>query len=65
MRKKNRMNCLQKSLEFYGFAMEPLEKYVTISPKDVDVLNSLIKIARAIKNPEKEAKYKQMLDAAK
>lgn len=63
--KKESDELLAKSLEFYGFAMEPLEKYVTISPKDVDVLNSLVKIARALKNTEKEAKYKQMLDAAR
>jgi hypothetical protein len=56
---------LAKSLEFYGFAMDPLEKYVAINPKDVDVLNSLTKIARSLKNTEKEAKYKQMLDAAR
>ncbi|TSJ38997.1 tetratricopeptide repeat protein [Fluviicola chungangensis] len=63
--KKESDELLAKSLEFYGFAMDPLEKYIAISPKDVDVLNSLVKIARAVKNPEKEAKYKQMLDAAK
>ena len=45
--------------------MDPLEKYVAINPKDVDVLNSLMKISRALKNTEKELKYKQMLDAAK
>ncbi|WP_430402655.1 tetratricopeptide repeat protein [Fluviicola sp.] len=63
--KKESDELLAKSLEFYGFAMDPLEKYVAINPKDVDVLNSLTKIARALKNTEKEAKYKQMLDAAK
>ncbi|MGV3612141.1 MAG: tetratricopeptide repeat protein [Fluviicola sp.] len=63
--KKESDELLAKSLEFYGFAMDPLEKYVAISPKDLDVLSSLIKIARALKNTEKEAKYKQMLDAAK
>lgn len=63
--KKESDELLAKSLEFYGFAMDPLEKYVAISPKDVDVLNSLVKIARALKNTEKEAKYKQMLDAAR
>ena len=63
--KKESDELLAKSLEFYGFAMEPLEKYIATSPKDVDVLNSLVKIARALKNTEKEAKYKQMLDAAK
>lgn len=63
--KKESDELLAKSLEFYALAMDPLEKYIAISPKDVDVLNSLVKIARAVKNPEKEAKYKQMLDAAK
>lgn len=63
--KKESDELLAKSLEFYGFAMDPLEKYIAISPKDVDVLNSLVKIARALKNTEKEAKYKQMLDAAR
>lgn len=63
--KKESDELLAKSLEFYGLAMAPLEKYVEIVPKDVEVLNSLVKIARALKNPEKEAKYKQMLDAAK
>ena len=63
--KKESDELLAKSLEFYGFAMDPLEKYIAISPKDLDVLSSLIKIARALKNTEKEAKYKQMLDAAK
>ncbi|WP_341900943.1 tetratricopeptide repeat protein [Fluviicola taffensis] len=63
--KKESDELLAKSLEFYGLAMDPLEKYVAINPKDVDVLNSLTKIARALKNTEKEAKYKQMLDAAK
>ncbi len=63
--KKESDELLAKSLEFYGFAMDPLEKYIALSPKDVDVLNSLVKIARAVKNPEKEAKYKQMLDAAR
>lgn len=63
--KKESDELLNKSLEFYGLAMVPLEKYVEIVPKDVEVLNSLVKIARALKNTEKEAKYKQMLDAAK
>lgn len=63
--KKESDELLAKSLEFYGFAMDPLEKYIALSPKDIDVLNSLVKIARAVKNPEKEAKYKQMLDAAR
>lgn len=63
--KKESDELLAQSLEFYGLAMDPLEKYVAISPKDIDVLNSLVKIARALKNTEKEAKYKQMLDAAK
>lgn len=63
--KKEADELLAKSLEFYGFAMDPLEKYIALSPKDVDVLNSLVKIARAVKNTEKEAKYKQMLDAAR
>lgn len=63
--KKESDELLAKSLEFYALAMDPLEKYAAISPKDLDVLNSLVKIARAVKNPEKEAKYKKMLDDAK
>jgi hypothetical protein len=63
--KKESDELLAKSLEFYGFAMDPLEKYVTLQPKDLVVLNSLMKMARALKNTEKEAKFKQMLDAAK
>lgn len=63
--KKESDELLAKSLEYYGFAMDPLEKYIAIVPKDLEVLNSLIKIARALKNTEKETKYKQMLDAAK
>lgn len=63
--KKESDELLAKSLEYYGLAMDPLEKYVAIVPKDLEVLNSLVKIARALKNPEKEAKYKQLLDAAK
>lgn len=63
--KKESDELLAKSLEFYALALEPLEKYVELSPKDVVVLNSLMKIARALKNTEKEAKFKQMLDAAK
>ena len=63
--KKESDELLTKSLEFYSLAIEPLEKYVELSPKDVVVLSSLVKIARALKNTEKEAKFKQMLDAAK
>ncbi|MDF3026516.1 MAG: Tetratricopeptide 1 repeat-containing protein [Fluviicola sp.] len=63
--KKESDELLAKSLEFYALALEPLERYVALSPKDVVVLNSLVKIARALKNTEKEAKYKQLLDAAK
>jgi len=63
--KKESDELLAKSLEFYGLAMDPLEKYVAINPKDIEVLNSLTKIARALKNTEKEAKYKEMLNAAK
>ncbi|MNF10448.1 hypothetical protein D3C80_2113830 [compost metagenome] len=63
--KKESDELLAKSLEYYGLAMDPLEKYIAIVPKDLEVLNSLVKIARALKNPEKEAKYKQLLDAAK
>ncbi|WP_300662310.1 tetratricopeptide repeat protein [Fluviicola sp.] len=63
--KKESDELLAKSLEYYGLAMDPLEKYVAIVPKDLEVLNSLVKIARALKKPEKEAKYKQLLDAAK
>ncbi len=63
--KKESDELLAKSLEFYGFAMEPLEKYVALQPKDLVVLNSLMKIARALKNTEKEAKFRQMLEAAK
>lgn len=63
--KKESDELLAKSLEFYGHAMEPLEKYIEIQPKDVEVLNSLVKIARALKDTEKEAKFKQQLDAAR
>ncbi|MNY09559.1 hypothetical protein D3C86_1424750 [compost metagenome] len=63
--KKESDELLAQSLEFYGLAVDPLEKYIALSPKDIDVLNSLVKIARALKNTEKEAKYKQMLEAAK
>lgn len=63
--KKESDELLAKSLEFYALALDPLEKYVALNPKDVVVLNSLVKIARALKNTEKEAKYKQILDAAK
>ena len=63
--KKESDELLAKSLEYYSLALEPLEKYIALSPKDVVVLNSLVKIARALKNTEKEAKYKQLLDAAR
>ncbi|AEA45245.1 tetratricopeptide repeat protein [Fluviicola taffensis] len=62
---KESNELLDKSLEFYRLAMDPLEKYIAIVPKDTTVLSSLMKIARALKMPEKEAKYKQMLEAAK
>lgn len=53
-----------KSLEFYGMAAAPLEKYVESNPKDKAVLKSLFQIFRALKNTEKEAKYKKMFDEA-
>jgi tetratricopeptide (TPR) repeat protein len=62
---KESNELLDKSLEFYRLAMDPLEKYIAIVPNDTAVLTSLMKIARALKMPEKEAKYKQLLDAAK
>lgn len=63
--KKESDELLAKSLEFYKLAMEPLENYVALQPKDLDVLNSLVKIARALKDTEKEAKYRAMLESAK
>jgi tetratricopeptide (TPR) repeat protein len=63
--KKEADEMFAKSLEFYGYALDPLEKYIAIQPKDVDVLNSLVKICRATKNTEKATKYMAMLEEAK
>jgi tetratricopeptide (TPR) repeat protein len=63
--KKESDAMLAESLVFYKKALDPLEKYIALEPKDVEVLNSLVKIARALGDAEKEAKYKQMLDAAR
>lgn len=63
--KKKFDELMAKSLEFYGYALDPLEKYIAIQPKDVEVLNSLVKICRATKNAEKATKYMAMLEEAK
>ncbi len=63
--KKEADELFAKSLEFYGHALSPLEKYIAIQPKDVEVLNSLVKICRATKNTEKATKYMAMLEEAK
>lgn len=63
--KKESEEMLNKSLDFFKLALVPLEKYVALQPKDADVLLSLVKMARALNDKEKEAKYKAMLDEAK
>lgn len=63
--KKESDELLNKSLEFFKLALIPLEKYVSLQPKDSEVLLSLVKMARALNDKEKEAKYKAMLDASK
>ncbi len=54
-----------KSLEFYNLAASPLEKYAEANPTDKAVLKSLFQIHRALKNADKEAKYKKLFDEAK
>lgn len=53
-----------QSLIFYDVAVLPLEKYLTLMPKDLEVIKVLIKIAKAQKNTEKETRYRQLLAAA-
>lgn len=54
-----------ESVVLLNKAMPSLEAYVVIVPNDRDVLKSLWQISRVIKDAEKEAKYKKMMDEAK
>jgi tetratricopeptide (TPR) repeat protein len=48
----------------YTRAIEPLEKYVSLSPKDVDVLNILSQLYRNLSNYEKANEYKKKAEEA-
>lgn len=63
--KKQADEMLNKSLDFYKLSTEALEQYIVLEPNNPEVLKSLYKMFRALKNTEKEAKYKKMMDEAK
>jgi tetratricopeptide (TPR) repeat protein len=49
----------------YTRAIAPLEKYISINSKDVDVLNILSQLYRKLNNLEKANEYKKKAEAAK
>lgn len=63
--KKQADEMLNKSLEYYKLSTEALEQYIALEPNNPEVLKSLYKMFRALKNTEKEAKYKKMMEEAK
>lgn len=63
--KKQSDELMAKSSEFWTLSAASLEKYVELVPNDKEVLKNLFKMYRALKNPEKEAKYKKLFDEAK
>ena len=54
-----------KSVVYIEKAMPNLEKYVELNPTEKEVVKSVWQMSRVLKNAEKEAKYKAMLDALK
>jgi tetratricopeptide (TPR) repeat protein len=56
---------MSESEVIYNRAIAPLERYVTLSPKDVDVLNILSQLYRNLSNFEKANEYKKKAEAAK
>lgn len=62
--KKQSDEMLNQSLEFYKLSTAALEQYVILVPNDKDVLKSLYKMFRSLKDTEKEAKYKKMMEEA-
>jgi Tfp pilus assembly protein PilF len=56
---------LQEADAIFKRALIPLEKFITISPNDKDVLTILYQLYRNLGNPEKSAEYKKRADAIK
>jgi tetratricopeptide (TPR) repeat protein len=62
--KKQSDELMAKSSEFWTRSAAALEKYVEYIPYDKEVLKNLYKMYRALKNPEKETKYKALMENA-
>jgi tetratricopeptide (TPR) repeat protein len=56
---------MSESEVIYNRAIGPLERYVKLSPKDVDVLNILSQLYRNLSNYEKANEYKKKAEAVK
>lgn len=61
----NYEKLIAESDAIYTRAISPLEKYITINPKDADVLNILSQLYRNLSNYEKSNEYKKKAEAAK
>lgn len=62
---KNYDKMVIESDDLYRRALEPLEKYITISPNDKDVLTILSQLHRNLGDMTKSAEYKKRADAIK
>jgi tetratricopeptide (TPR) repeat protein len=62
---KNYDKMVLESDDLYRRALEPLEKYITISPNDKDVLTILSQLHRNLGDMNKSAEYKKRADAIK
>ncbi len=62
---KNYDKMVIESDDLYRRALEPLEKYITISPNDKDVLTILSQLHRNLGDMNKSAEYKKRADAIK
>lgn len=63
--RKLQAEAQEASVVLLNKAMPSLEAYVVIVPNDREVLKSLWQISRVIKDAEKEAKYKKLMDEVK
>ena len=62
---KNYDKMVLESDDLYRRALEPLEKYITMSPNDKDVLTILSQLHRNLGDMNKSAEYKKRADAIK
>jgi len=62
---KNYDKMVIESDDLYRRALEPLEKYISISPNDKDVLTILSQLHRNLGDMNKSAEYKKRADAIK